>query len=49
MSIGIGKQSLTNDLNTSLFGYPKNIKLSLSKVKDKNFKLLIKSLTFTVI
>lgn len=49
MSIGIGKQSLTNDLNTSLSGYPKTVKLTLSKVKDKNFKLMIRSLTFTVV
>ena len=49
MSIGIGKQSLTNDLNTSLSGYPKTVKLTLSKVKDKDFKVMIRSLTFTVI
>jgi len=49
MSIGIGKQSLTNDLNTLLSGYPKTVKLTLSKVKDKDFKLMIRSLKFTVI
>ena len=44
-----GKQSLTNDLNTIFVGYPKTIKLILNKVKDKNFKLAIRSLKFTVI
>ena len=49
MTIGIGKQSLTDNLNTSLSGYPKSIKLVLSKVQNKNFKLNIKSLKFTVL
>jgi len=49
MTIGIGQQSLTNNLNTSLSGYPKSIKLVLSKVQNKNFKLNIKSLKFTVL
>ena len=48
-SIGIGKQSLKTDLNTAFSGYPKTVRLTLSKVKDKDFKLMIRSLTFTVI
>ena len=49
MSIGIGKQSLTNNLNTTFSGYPKTVRLVLNNVRDKNFKLMIRSLTFTVI
>ncbi len=49
ITIGMGKKSLTDDLNTSLSGYPKSVKLILSNIKDKNFKLNITSLKFTVI
>jgi len=49
ITIGTGPQSLTTDLNTKFVGYPKSIKLVLNNVKDKNFKLPIRSLKFTVI
>ena len=49
MTIGIGKESIMTNLNSLISGYPKKINLKLNNVKDKQFKLSIRSLTFTIV
>ena len=49
MTIGIGKESIMTNLNSVISGYPKKINFKLNNVKDKQFKLSIRSLTFTIV
>jgi len=48
-TVGISPKSLKNTMSTVLDGYPKNLTLSLHKVKDKNFSVLIKEIKFIII
>jgi len=45
-TVGIAPSSLKNTMDTVMQGYPKNLKLTLQKVKDKKFKVVIKSIQF---